>query len=211
MIGLAGITLDITERKRRERELRRQNERLAKVALVAAHKLRNELQVASGRLEVLPDDTPHVDVLRASHGRLAGIVDDIVDMATQERFGTDPEVVWLSTLAREVWATYDPPDSHLQVAADRRVRAQPESLRILFEILLSNAVDHGGPDITVTLRATDDGFVVEDDGPGIEADPPDRVFDVGFAGSNDNDGFGPRSDRFRRPRGCGIVGRSVAL
>ncbi|WP_123534057.1 sensor histidine kinase [Halosimplex salinum] len=190
VIGLAGITRDISTRKQRERELRRQNERLARVALVAAHRLRNELQVANGRLEMLPEETPELDVVQASHGRLASIVDDIVDLASQERAGGEAEVVWLSTLAREVWGTYDAPDARLVVRDDCRIVADPESVRILFEILLSNAIDHGGADVTVSVAGTDDGFAVADDGPGIDMDPPNRVLDAGIAASEDSDGFG---------------------
>lgn len=188
--GLVGITRDITDRKQREKELRRRNERLAKVALVAAHRLRNELQIASGRLNPHVDDVPELTAVRASHGRLASIVDDIVDMATQERTTTEREEVWLSTIAREVWATYEAPAAELQVQRDGQVSANPESLRIFFEIILSNALDHGGDDVTVTVRETASGFVVEDDGPGIDADPPDQVFDVGFSASEHDDGFG---------------------
>jgi len=190
VIGLVGITRDISERKRREQELRHRNERLAKVALVAAHELRNELQVASGRLEAVPDDTPHVDVVAESHRRLAATVDDVVRLASRERVETDERTVWLSTVAREVWASREAPEAALVVADDARIRADLESLRICFEILLSNAVDHGGPDVTVTVRGTETGFAVEDDGPGIDADPTNRVFDAGFAASDDGDGFG---------------------
>jgi len=190
VIGLVGITRDISERKRRERELRHRNERLAKVALVAAHELRNELQIASGRLDAVPEGAPHVDTIRRSHRRLASITDDIVDLASRERVGAEVRTVWLSTPAREVWESYDAPGAELVVEDDRRLRADPESVRIFFEIVLSNALDHAGPDVTVTVRGTDDGFVVADDGPGIEADPPDRVFDAGFAGTEDGDGFG---------------------
>ncbi|WP_436931196.1 ATP-binding protein [Halosimplex halobium] len=189
VVGLVGITRDISERKRRQQELRRQNERLAKVALVAAHELRNELQVASGRLEAVPEGTPHVDAVAASHARLASTVDDIVRLAARERVGGEERTVWLSTVAREVWASHETPGAELVVAEDARVRADPESLRILFEILLSNALEHGGRDVTVTLRWTGDGFAVADDGPGIEAEPTDRVFDAGFA-ADDGDGFG---------------------
>jgi len=190
VIGLVGITRDISQRKRHERALRRRNERLARVALVAAHELRNELQVASGRLEAIPEDIPHVDVVAESHRRLAATVDDIVRLASRERAGTDERTVWLSTVAREVWSSHEVPAATLVVEDDRRLRADLESLRICFEILLSNAVDHGGHDVTVTVRGTENGFAVEDDGAGIDADPPARVFDAGFAGSGDGDGFG---------------------
>ena len=59
LAGLVGITQDITDQRERERLLRQQNERLRKVALLAAHELRNELQVSTGHLSQIDVDDEH--------------------------------------------------------------------------------------------------------------------------------------------------------
>lgn len=54
------------------------------------------------------------------------------------------------------------------------------ALRQLLENLLTNAVEHGGPDVAVEVGLTDTGFYVADDGPGVPAAERDQVFEHGF-------------------------------
>jgi signal transduction histidine kinase len=190
VLGLVGITRDITDRKAKERALRQQNERLAKIAIVAAHELRNELQVATGRLDLAPDDPAQVAVVDHSLANLERIVDDVVTLANAETGPTSRRAVWLSTPAREVWESLPSGGATLEVLDDVLVDADPRSLRLFFEILLSNALEHAGEGVTVTLGATEEGFYVADDGDGIDLDPPERVFDVGFGLDGENVGIG---------------------
>jgi signal transduction histidine kinase len=190
VLGLVGVTRDITDRKDQQRALRQQNERLAKIAIVAAHELRNELQVATGRLEFGTDDPVQTAVVERSLDNLERIVDDVVTLADAETGPTSTRTVWLSTPAREVWESLSSGAATLEVVDDRLVDADPRSLRLLFEILLSNALEHAGDDVTVTLGATETGFYIADDGPGIELDPPERVFDVGFELDGEDVGIG---------------------
>ena len=190
VLGLVGITRDITDRKVKQRELRQRNERLAKIAIVAAHELRNELQVASGRLDLADRNPSHLAVVDRALDNLDRIVDDVVTLADAESGATDRETMWLSTPAREVWESLPSEAATLEIAEDRLVTADPRSLRLLFEILLSNALEHVGEDVTVTLGATEEGFYVADDGDGIELDPPERVFDVGFELAGEDVGIG---------------------
>jgi len=57
-----------------------------------------------------------------------------------------------------------------------------------------DAVEHGGSSddtpVTVRLETTADGFAVEDDGPGIDPDVRDRIFDPGVSGTASGTGFG---------------------
>jgi len=54
------------------------------------------------------------------------------------------------------------------------------------ENLFSNVIDHGGEHVTV--GNLDDGFFVEDDGPGLPED--EDVFDAGRSTEQDGTGFG---------------------
>jgi two-component system aerobic respiration control sensor histidine kinase ArcB len=198
--GLVGHTQDITERKLREHAFRRQNERMVKVALVASHELRNELQIAYGRLEELADcDGPTADI-EESLSQISAIIDTVVELSTSDPSGSiqHDEIkqipkrkhVWLSRLSREVWDTLADSEASLMFDGDTRIVADQESAGLLLQILFQNALEHAGPSVTVTVGTTADGFFVADDGPGIDVEPPDRVFDAGHTAVPENTGFG---------------------
>lgn len=188
--GLVGLTQDITERKVREHDLRRQHERMVKIALVAAHEFRNELQIARGRLEQISTDQDHVDCIDESLARTETIVDMVVDLSSKETAVEDTKPIWLSRLSREVWDTLAESEATLEVAEDSRVVADQEVASLLLQFLFQNAIEHGGRVVTVTVGATETGFFVADDGAGIDADSPERVLDPGYSTVEGNTGFG---------------------
>jgi signal transduction histidine kinase len=53
-----------------------------------------------------------------------------------------------------------------------------------------DAVEHGGPDVTVRIGALDSGFYVEDTGAGIPPDERDEIFESGYSTDDDGTGFG---------------------
>lgn len=188
--GLVGSAWDITEQKNHEHALRRQRERLVKVALVAAHEFRNELQIAHGRLELLDGEQAHVDEIVASLTRIASLVDTIVELSTDEHQRPREEPVWLSRLSREVWDTMSGRAATLEIEDDCRVVADQESTGLLLQFLFQNALEHADPTVTVTVGATPDGFFVANDGPPIDTEPPESVFDAGYTTVDGNTGFG---------------------
>jgi len=188
--GLVGLTQDITDYKVREHASRRQHERLVKVALVAAHEFRNELQVAHGRLELSDGQDDQVEVVEQSLERIASIVDTVVELASEGRHAKQREPLWLSTLSREVWDTVASDEATLSIDEDYRIVADPESVGLFLQILFRNALEHGSSTVTVRVGTTEDGFFVADDGPGFSVDPPDRTLDAGFTTVEGNTGFG---------------------
>jgi hypothetical protein len=75
--------------------------------------------------------------------------------------------------------------------------ADRERVRRLFEIFYRNAVEHAGPAVTVEggQLASDEGFYIADDGPGIPPAKREAIFDGGY--SEGDTGIGPawRSSR----------------
>ena len=63
------------------------------------------------------------------------------------------------------------------------------------ENLLSNAIEHGGQEITVRVGKTDTGFFVEDDGPGIPEDKREKVLTPGYSTKGSGSGVGLASVR----------------
>lgn len=79
---------------------------------------------------------------------------------------------------------------YLHTSTLRSVRADRSRLRQLVANLLRNAVAHGGETVTITVGELDEGFYVEDDGPGIPQKTLDTVFEGGYSTSEDGTGFG---------------------
>jgi len=178
--------------RERERELEARNDRLEQFASVVSHDLRNPLNVATGRLELLreADDSEHAAAIERALDRMEALIDDLLTLARAGETITETESVSLATAAEAAWETVETADAALVVGTDRTIRADASRLQQLLENLFRNAVEHAGPDVTVTVGDRDGGFYVADDGPGIPADERDRVFEDGYSTDDDGTGFG---------------------
>ncbi|RDZ44826.1 hybrid sensor histidine kinase/response regulator [Haloferax sp. Atlit-10N] len=185
---------DISEQKERETELVTQNERLDRFASVVSHDLRNPLQVAMGRLELLQDDcdSDHIDDIDRALARMDDLISDLLVLAHHGDDAMEVEPVGLADLARACWQNVVTDGATLTVETDAVVDADRDQLQQLLENLFRNSVEHGSGDgdVTVTIRETPDGFSVEDDGPGIPEDDRDTVFEAGYTTSSEGTGFG---------------------
>jgi PAS domain S-box-containing protein len=185
------IYTDITDQKERERELRRQNDRLEEFASVVSHDLRNPLNVAQGRLELARETggAEQFDAVEQALGRMEQLIEGLLGLARQGQAVGDTESVDLGPLAELAWQGVDTGVAELVVDDPPRIRGDADRLRQLFENLFRNAVDHAGPDVTVTVGGLRDGFYVADDGPGIDPEARDDLFEFGFSGDGGT-GFG---------------------
>lgn len=183
---------DISEQKRRERELLQQNERLDRFTSVVSHDLRNPLQVAEGRLELLRDDceSEHIDDISRALGRMDSLIADLLTLAQTGEAAMDLDPVRLSELVERCWESLPTKDATLLLETERTVTADRDQLHQLVTNLLRNTVDHGGSDVTVTIGDTAGGFYVADDGAGLPESAGEHVFDSGYTTADDGTGFG---------------------
>ena len=183
-----GEFIGYTERRRRRRaELERQNERLEQFTSVISHDLQNPLSVVTGYLELVSEtgDVERLDPAIDAAERMETMLDELLTLAREGRAVGDTEPVAVDTIVSNAWDGVDTPTATLEtegLASMELVEADPTRLQEVFENLFRNAIDHAGEDVTVTVRATDDGVVVGDDGEGIPADEQDAVFDHGYTG-----------------------------
>ena len=197
-------TRDISDRKRRERMLKRANERLDAFVSVVSHDLRNPLSVAQGYLELAEEEAPteHHEPVENALTRMETLISELLADARDRDRTTDVEPVDLAALGETCWRTVETADASLAIEVGRTIRADRSRLRQLLENLYRNAVEHGstsppsqpqedgGDEVAVTLGSLPAGFYVEDDGGGIPADERDRVFDVGYSTASNGTGFG---------------------
>ena len=178
---------------RRERELARQNERLEEFAGIVSHDLRNPLNVAVGNLELARETGDDGDFARAGDAmdRMDELISDLLTLARQGALVDDFERVPLRDVVEEARSTAGSAGSTLEIDGDLgEVSCDRGRLRQLLENLIRNAVEHAGPEATVTVSRTETGFAVEDDGPGIPADRRESVFDAGYSTNDEGTGFG---------------------
>jgi signal transduction histidine kinase len=188
-----GITRDVTERVERERQLRRQNDRLDEFASVISHDLRNPLNVAQARAALLEEEvtSDHLDPLVQSLARMEAIVEDTLTLARQGETIGDTESVRLTDLVGKCWASVETAEATIEIADGLRFQGDPNRLQHVFENLFRNAIEHSGESVTVRVGCDGDRTIyVEDDGQGIPADERDEIFEPGYSSSSSGTGFG---------------------
>lgn len=172
--------------------LKMQNEQLNQFASIVSHDLRNPLNVAEGRLELAGEecDSEHLDEIANAHDRMNTLIDDLLALAQEDDRVSETEAVDLAELSEHCWRNVETVDASVKTSITRSIQADRSRLVQLLENLIRNAIEHGGDDVTVTIGKLNEGFYVEDDGPGISEDERDNVFNAGYSTAEDGTGLG---------------------
>jgi PAS domain S-box-containing protein len=205
-VGRLFMVRDVTEQRKRQNELERQNEQLEQFASLVSHDLRNPLNVAEGYVGMIEqigdeDVTEYAKEVDRSHERMRRIIEDVLTMARQGQTIDEREHVDLAALAREAWGNVDTREAILEIELDVTVSGDRGRLLQVLENLFRNALDHGPDDVTVRVGRLGDGgtgvidpekqgFYVEDDGHGIPPERRDEVLEAGHTTSEDGTGLG---------------------
>jgi PAS domain S-box-containing protein len=204
VIGVIGISRDITERKRAEEELRRSAEQAqqasrAKDDFLASlsHELRTPLTPALLTLVSLEDDPEFPEafrddlaVIRRNIQLEARLIDDLLDLTRVSRgkLLLHPEITNVHELLRHTQETIreDVRGKSLQMrvelaARENHVSADPARLQQVLWNLLKNAVKFTPTGGSVTIRTSNPApgrfsLQVEDSGIGIPADKLEPIF-----------------------------------
>lgn len=189
---LVGLNTDVTERKRHEQRLERQNQQLEQLASVVSHDLRNPLTVASGKIELARGecDSTHLEDAAKAIDRMETLISDLLTLARTGDPVREPEDVSLPRLIEECRRSVRTGEATVVCETEKRVRANRSRLKQLLENLISNAVEHGDEAVTVRIGASSKGFYVCDDGSGIPEEERDDVFESGYSTIEGGTGFG---------------------
>ncbi|MGM0447613.1 MAG: PAS domain S-box protein [Methanobacteriota archaeon] len=201
---------DISERKAYERRIERENERLDEFASIVSHDLRNPLNVLSGYLRLARETgtDSYFDRCERALDEMERLIEDVLTLAKQgEAVGSFKRVhlgdlaarysddAFGSTSGEDPFGGDGPsepaegvPPIEIGIEADGELLADPGRVRQLLGNLFRNAAEHGAE--RVVVGDLSDGFYVDDDGPGIDAEERDKVFESGYTTSETGTGFG---------------------
>ena len=154
------------------------------------HDLRNPLGIARSHLEIAREDGEPASLERVAEAldRMVETVDRVATGVGGEP-GIDAGADDLARAAETAWETIETEAATLTVEP-ATIRADHDLLVRLLANLLQNAVVHGGEGVTVRVGPTEDGFYVEDDGPGIPEAEREAVVERGYSTSTDGLGLG---------------------
>lgn len=164
----------------------------------ASHQLRSALTGLTLRLEELagspvPETKAEADEALTQVARLDATVDELLSLTRTGRAG-ERRTFDVAALVREHVRDWQPRFRHARRNVDVRtegsvrVHATPGAVGQIVDVLLSNALDHGGGRVAFHIRTGPGGGVVQvsDEGEGVDADAAGRLFER----ANRKDGHG---------------------
>jgi PAS domain S-box-containing protein len=212
---VAGFSRDVTERKRRERELERvkaqleqSNEELQQFAYVISHDLQEPLRMVSSYMSLLEreyadelDEEAREYIEFAADGaeRMKSLIDGLLTFSRVETRGDEMETVEaesaLADAKQALAMRIEETDATVETGDLPTVTADRAQLSQVFQNLLSNAIEYAGdepPTIEIRGEERDEYvFAVEDDGVGIPEDEQDDIFGIFERGADaSGDGIG---------------------
>ncbi|MFB6372015.1 MAG: sensor histidine kinase [Bradymonadaceae bacterium] len=169
-------------------------ERCQEVATILSHDVVNKLHIAEGNLELVREEHESDHLNRAAETliRVQELIDDMVRVLRSGDRLESPEEVNLEKIAQQAWQTIQTPQADLSIGETACLMSDPSGLQELLENLFQNAVEHGGPDVSIHVGLCENrsGFYVADDGPGFQTDNQEKIFRPGYTTSEESTGVG---------------------
>lgn len=197
--AFAGFSIDITERKQAEQDLKRHSKNLQKInkeldqfAYVVSHDLKAPLRAINNLSEWIEEDLGdhtnedlknNLQLLRGRVLRMQSLIDGILEYSRIGRLHVQTENIDTDRLVLDLIANLAIPDHFIVVKRTRLpvIMANKVRLEQVFMNLISNAVKyHDKPEgiVEIDYQYVDGShqFSVQDDGPGIAPEFHEKVF-----------------------------------
>ena len=179
-------------RREQTKDLKRKNDQLEQFSNTLQHELRNPLNVLDGYLDIAREenDSQALERCRKSTDQMKRLLEDTLLILQGEETKIDLVPVDLLTVCTDCWDMTPESNSKLMIATSRQIEADEDRLAQLLGNLFRNSVEHSTGDGKITVGDLDDGFYVEDDGPGIPEEERVAVFEEGYSNSGSGSGLG---------------------
>lgn len=205
---------DVTDLRETKRELEAtverleaSNDRLQQFAYIASHDLQEPARMVSSYMRLLEaeygdelDGEAREYIEFASEGadRMQEMIDGLLRYSRvrtdAEAFGDVPVDEVLESVRQDLSIRIEEAGASITTGELPVVDGDRQQLRQVFQNLLENAIDHGGPEpeiqVDCTARPEEYVFSVSDDGPGIPETQQQRVFELFKQGDRGADGTG---------------------
>ena len=189
LIGVLGISRNITGRKQADEALRQANRKLTLLSGITRHDINNQLTVLKGYLTILEKkqpDTLYGEYFRKINAAAQRISAMIQFMKDYEKIGV-AAFEWqdmrtlVETIVKQITLGQIIVKNDLSFGAE--VFADPLIAKVIYN-LMDNAVRHGGKITTIRFfveeRNENRIIVCEDDGEGIPPGEKEKIFERGF-------------------------------
>jgi signal transduction histidine kinase len=151
--------------------------------------MQNPLQTVRGRLELAieDDETEHVEAAMSSLERAEQLVDDVAGVLKSGTIVGEREEIGMGRVAESVWEALERcgEDDAIEIEGSPSVKGDREAVRRMLDNLLGNSLEHGETPVKVRVGELEDGFYIEDNGPGIPEENREQVFEQGFSTKED--------------------------
>ncbi len=184
--GFVINTRDVTSTVEREAALRHQRNQLENLRKSLTQDLKTPLTIAFSTLTLYREtgDEEHIEKIKQSLARINQIIDQMAELSEFDESISDTTKIKLEELVKAAWDMTETGNAQLQVIDSKVFDADPGWTQQLFEHLIQNAIEHAGQDTTISVSIDNDAIIFEDDGPGIDPDAYDAVFEPGYSTGN---------------------------
>lgn len=183
---------DITDRKKSKQALQQERDRLERFSNIITHDLRNPLNVAMGRLELVREEveSDHMEAVARSLTRMDEMIDDVSALVYESEAEPLLDSVNLKKTVKRCWQNVETEEATLNIETDQSIVADERRLQHLIENFLRNGIEHGGKAVTITIGSLPDGFYVEDDGQGLPESDKDALLEYRYSTKANGTGLG---------------------
>ena len=186
------------------------DERIEQFVSIVSHELRSPIQKAKSGIDLAnaQSNGKYLDKVATTLDQMDALIDNLLDDLQENETRIQMEPVELSAVVESAWPNQT--TATLSVESELpTIEAEASRLRQLLNNLFRNSVEHASTDsraapgdsregrVTVRVGVIDTsdrgdsiGLYIADDGPGIDPDHREEIFEYGYTRSDTGTGFG---------------------